>query len=428
MFGESPRAGYETEWVLYTFITTNLKAATLMPNASDFSRDILTIARIDAVPLILNMVKHITGMRFAAVARVTDAQWVACAVDDSISFGLVPGGELVLETTICHEIRQHRQPVIFKHASEHPVYLTHHTPSTYNLESYVSIPIIRTSGEFFGTLCAIDAIPAQFDEDAISKTMALFAQLIAAQLDIQEDRESKEAELIKAVELGILREQFIAVLGHDLRSPLSAIRMSADLLEAKLSDSRERKLTAAIRQSSQRMSALIEDVLDFSRGQLGGGIPVRRALRDDLEKVLTCVIDEVVVAHPDVQINRNVAITTGVFCDVGRMSQLLSNLLGNAVTHGSRNHPIEVVAEMQQNEVVLSVVNQGPCIPQTLLPLLFQPFTRSADGGRGEGLGLGLYIASQIVAGHKGSLSVTSTPENGTCFVARFPGNLEWTP
>lgn len=397
-----------------------------MPNACDFSRDITTIARIDAVPLILNMVKHITGMRFAAVARVTDAKWVACAVDDSISFGLQPGSELVLETTICHEIRQHRQPVIFKHASEHPVYATHHTPATYQLESYVSIPIIRTNGEFFGTLCAIDQVPAQFDEEAVSKTLALFAQLIAVQLDIQEDREQKEIALINATEAGSLREQFIAVLGHDLRSPLSAIRMSADLLEVKLAAGRERELASAIRQSSQRMSSLIEDVLDFSRGKLGGGIPVKRTLHDNLADTFIAVIDEVAASHPRVLIKQSVVVTTGIFCDAGRMGQLLSNLLGNAVTHGSRDHPIEVTARMESEHVVLSVTNQGSPIPDRLLPLLFQPFTRSAEGARGEGLGLGLYIAAQIVAGHNGTLRVSSTPEAGTCFVARFPGTLEW--
>ena len=397
-----------------------------MPYPSDLSYDISTIAKVEAVPLILNMVKHVTGMRFAAIARVTETRWVACAVDDSIDFGLMPGGELVLETTICHEIRQHHKPVIFKHASEHPVYSAHHTPRTYGLESYVSIPIIRTNGDFFGTLCAIDEVPACFDEDAVCKTLTLFAQLIAVQLDVLADLEAKTIELANAAETGIVREQFIAVLGHDLRSPLSAIRMSADLLEAKLPAGREQQLAIAIRQSSQRMNHLIEDVLDFSRAKLGGGIPVKRTLVDNLGDVFTAVINEIMTSHPNVTIRQEVVISPGVFCDAGRMGQLLSNLLGNAVAHGARDRPIDVSASMQENHIVLSVMNHGPEIPDVLLPLLFQPFKRAA-GGRGEGLGLGLYIASQIVAGHNGTLSVTSTPEDGTRFIARFPGTLEWT-
>jgi len=398
-----------------------------MPYPSDLSHDISTIAKIEAVPLILNMVKHVTGMRFAAIARVTERKWVACAVDDSIDFGLIPGGELVLETTICHEIRQHHKPVIFKNASEHPVYSIHHTPKTYGLESYVSIPITRTNGDFFGTLCAIDQVPAHFDEDAVCNTLTLFAQLIAVQLDVLADLEAKTIELANAAETGIVREQFIAVLGHDLRSPLSAIRMSADLLEARLPAGREQQLAIAIRQSSQRMNNLIEDVLDFSRGKLGGGIPVKRTLVDNLGDIFIAVINEIMMSHPNVKIRQEVIISPGVFCDAGRMGQLLSNLLGNAVAHGAHDLPIEVIASMQENHVVLSVMNHGPEIPDVLLPLLFQPFKRSAGGGRGEGLGLGLYIASQIVTGHNGTLSVTSTPEDGTRFVARFPGTLEWT-
>jgi GAF domain-containing protein len=241
---------------------------------ADFSLDIEAIRSIEAVPVILSMVRHLTGMRFAAVARVTEENWVACAVDDAIDFGLKPGGELVLESTICHEIRQHRQPVIFGHASEHPVFSSHHTPLTYGLESYISIPIIKANGDFFGTLCAIDSVPANLDEPAIAKTLTLFAQLIAMSLDTQNNLEKTKAALVDANENGRLREQFIAVLGHDLRTPLSAIRMSADLLETKTEDKRSLNLISAIRNSSTRMGHLIENVLDFARGRLGSGIPI----------------------------------------------------------------------------------------------------------------------------------------------------------
>jgi signal transduction histidine kinase len=395
-----------------------------MPDTSDFSHDIAAVARIDAVPIILNMVKHVTGMRFAAVARVTDHNWVALAVDDSINFGLKPGGELVLESTICHEIRQNSQPVIFTHASAHPIYAQHHTPRTYQLESYASIPIIKANGEFFGTLCAIDTVPAHFDEHAVLKTLGLFAQLIAMNLDVQGDLEKTENALADATESGRLREQFIAVLGHDLRTPLSAIRMSADLLEVKLEDKRERRLASAIRKSSQRMTALIEDVLDFARGRLGGGIPVKRALVDDLESVFHSIVAEIHASEPDAQINLSMLIPAGIYCDPARMGQLLSNLVSNAVKHGAQDLPIEVSARTDGSDLLLSVANQGACIPEALMPLLFQPFKRSEGGKRGEGLGLGLYIASQIMEGHQGTISVSSSPEQGTCFVARFPASL----
>ncbi|WP_130899957.1 GAF domain-containing sensor histidine kinase [Pseudomonas sp. Sample_11] len=393
---------------------------------TDFSSDLQAIGSIDAVPVILSMVKHITGMRFAAVARVTESKWIACAVDDSIDFGLLPGGELVLESTICHEIRQHHQPVIFGHASQHPLFSTHHTPKTYGLESYISIPIIKADGEFFGTLCAIDSVPANLDDPAIEKTLTLFAQLIAMSLDTQGHLHATKTALADANEMGRLREQFIAVLGHDLRTPLSAIRMSADLLDSKVEDKRSRTLLSAIRTSSVRMGVLIENILDFARGRLGSGIPVQRKLVDDLQQTLRQTLEEIQVAYPQAKFIDSLEVPAGVYCDPLRISQLLSNLLGNAVTHGSTAEPIVLKAFTEGDEIVISLTNQGTPIPPALMPLLFEPFSRSEAGQRHEGLGLGLYIAGQIANAHNGTLSVTSDRETGTCFVARFPARFKW--
>jgi len=392
----------------------------------DIASDVNAIRSIDAVPVILSMVKHLTGMRFAAVARVTETKWVACAVDDSIEFGLQPGGELVLESTICHEIRQHKTPVIFGHASAHPIFSKHHTPKTYGLESYISIPIVKANGDFFGTLCAIDSVPANLDEPAIAKTLALFAQLIAMSLDAQNHLEATKAALVDANESGRLREQFIAVLGHDLRTPLSAIRMSTDLLSTKTTEKRSLNLISAIHKSTARMGVLIENVLDFARGRMGDGIPVKRQLVDDLEKTLQMTIDEVQTSHPHAIFSHDLQVPPGIYCDALRISQLLSNLLGNAVTHGAVATTIRVNAYTDEDELVISVANQGAPIPSELMPLLFEPFTRSEAGQRGEGLGLGLYIASQIATAHRGTLSVSSTPQSGTCFIARFPAGFKW--
>ena len=387
----------------------------------EFALDVEAISAIPAVPVILSMVKHLTGMRFAAIARVTERHWVACAVDDSINFGLKPGGELVLETTICHEIRQHQQPVVFGHASADPHFATHHTPLTYGLESYISIPIVLPDDRFFGTLCAIDSVPADLSDPAIVKTLTLFAQLIAMSLDTQGHLESARAELTDANEHGRLREQFMAVLGHDLRTPLSAIRMSADLLATKTEDKRSQGLVAAIRQSSIRMGVLIENVLDFARGRMGGGIPVKRHITDDLSDVLKSTVDEIRASHPQANLIESIHLGGNVYCDPLRISQLLSNLLGNAVTHGSPTTPIHLHIWQEGDQVIISVMNRGTPISPRLLPLLFEPFTRSEAGGRGEGLGLGLYIASQIATAHDGILTVSSSAELGTCFIARFP-------
>jgi signal transduction histidine kinase len=393
---------------------------------SAFSADIDAVRAIDAVPVILSMVKQLTGMRFAAVARVTDTNWVACAVDDSIDFGLKPGGELELESTICHEIRQHRNPVVFGHASQHPLFASHHTPKLYGLESYVSIPIITADGEFFGTLCAIDSVPADLEKPTIVKSLTLFAQLIAMSLDAQRSLNTAQAALATATEQGVLREQFVAVLGHDLRTPLSAIRMSADLLQSKTTEPRSLNLISAIRSSSVRMGVLIENVLDFARGRLGAGIPVKRQWVDDLGRMLNQTLAEVQASHPYAELKHSLDVPAGIYCDALRVTQLLSNLVGNAVTHGATTTAVEVQVYSEDDELVISVVNQGPPIPASLMPRIFEPFTRSEAGQRGEGLGLGLYIASQIAQAHKGTLTVSSTWDAGTAFTARFPVTLKW--
>lgn len=144
-------------------------------------RDLEAVAEIPAVSMLLEAVTRATGMRFAAIARVTDDRWTACAVYDLIDFGLQVGQDLVLESTICNEIRQHRTTVAFDQASAHPVFAGHPTPAQYGFESYISVPILRPDGSFFGTLCALDPDPAMLD-DATVKSLELFADLIGRQL------------------------------------------------------------------------------------------------------------------------------------------------------------------------------------------------------------------------------------------------------
>jgi len=120
-----------------------------------FADDLAAVAKIDAVPAILEVVCRTTGLGFAAVARVTEDRWIACAVRDEIAFGLQPGGELEVKTTICDEIRGSGRPVVIDHVAADEIFCGHPTPRTYGFQSYISVPIIRPDGRFFGTLCAI---------------------------------------------------------------------------------------------------------------------------------------------------------------------------------------------------------------------------------------------------------------------------------
>jgi GAF domain-containing protein len=130
----------------------------------------------------LKIVCQTTGMGFAAVARVTEGNWTACAVEDNIQFGLQVGGELPVKSTLCVEARSARQPVVFDHASLDPVYKNHHTPQIYNIESYISVPIVLQNGEYFGNLCAIDPRPHKVSEPKTIAVFERFAELISMQL------------------------------------------------------------------------------------------------------------------------------------------------------------------------------------------------------------------------------------------------------
>jgi signal transduction histidine kinase len=360
-------------------------------------------------------------MRFAAVARVTDTTWTACAVYDLVNFGLKPGGDLVLESTICNEIRQHGKPVIFNQATTNPLFVNHPTPKMYGFESYVSIPIFRANGDFFGTLCALDPLPAKVEDANVQKTLELFAQLIASQLDVEERLEESEGALGDARAAANLREQFIAVLGHDLRQPLQAVKLGAEVLEKSQLEPRQQRVVKNIQRSTGRMQEMIVNVLDFARGRLGGGIPVALYSDETLADDLRHVIDEVKSTHPDHRIEADLQIDGPVVCDRSRISQLLSNLLANAVTHGAADQPVRISAHRADGHFELAVINGGAPIPADMVARLFQPFSRSAASAPAPGLGLGLYIAAEIAKAHRGTLNVWSSAAAGTRFVFRMP-------
>ena len=385
------------------------------------ARDIGAVSRIGAVPSILQMICDETGMGFAAVARVTDATWTACAVHDTVGFGLKAGGQLELKTTLCYESRAVRKPIVIDHFSQDATYRGHHTPAIYKLESYISVPIVLPNGDYFGNLCAIDARPAKVSETRVVRMFEVFANLIAMQLDLETRQWSTEAELTMERQTSALREQFIAVLGHDLRNPLSAVSATAELLVRRQSDPDLVMAGQRLKRTVTRMARLIDDVMDFARGRLGGGIPLSVQTVDDLGVHLRAVVDEL----SDANLSRTVLFQTDLpspaICDVSRVQQLLSNLLGNALSHGADDLPIKVQASNDAGDVVISVTNYGNPIPENLLHEVFEPYWRPATSAPGGGLGLGLFICKQIVEAHAGTLEVRSSLEQGTCFTARIP-------
>ena len=388
--------------------------------ADDFDADIAAVQRIGAVSRILEVVCRTTGMGFAAVARVTEQRWIACAVRDEIQFGLQPGGELKIETTLCNEIRQSGEALVIDHVAEDKDFCGHPTPAMYGFQSYISVPVVLTNGAFFGTLCALDPQPARVNTPETIGMFKLFAELFAFHLEAVDRLASSEATLSNERKTAELREQFIAVLGHDLRNPLASIDAGTRLLLKTPLDEKATNILGLMRSSVSRMSGLINNLLDFARGRLGGGLPLIRNADKPLEPVLNQVISELRQSAPDRVIETRFALTEPVNCDRARVAQLLSNVLGNALAYGAVDEPIRVRAKTENAMFELSIANAGDAIPPAALEKLFQPFSRGAVRPNQQGLGLGLYIAAEIARAHDGTLDVASSAEE-TRFTFRMP-------
>lgn len=303
------------------------------------------------------------------------------------------------------------------------------------LRFYAGALLKTPEGLPLGTICVLDYKPRDLDENQkallrltarqIMKMMEL-RRLNAAERIAREraetHAEATTARLAHANRESDLREQFIAVLGHDLRNPLASIQAGAQLVKrGKLTLDEMLQLTQG---SISRMSALIDNILDFARGRLGTGIDLART-EVLLTPTLTQVVDELRAAAPDRRIAANIAMSESVFCDPGRIGQLLSNLLGNAVVHGAPGTPIDVEAKVKDGTFELSVRNAGDPIPDAALAKLFQPFFRGEARPSQQGLGLGLYICSEIARAHGGTLTASSTPE-ATTLLFRMPIKAEF--
>lgn len=228
-------------------------------------------------------------------------------------------------------------------------------------------------------------------------------------------REQAEHGLEAERAVAELREQFIAVLGHDLRNPLAGILAGLRRLQTKGMDDRTPEIIALMLHSGDRMNRLINDILDLARSRLGSGIPLRVEQGASVEPTLRLIIDELRTAFPDRVIEDCLELGEPVDCDHERIAQLLSNLLGNALTHGSHSEPVRIEAVSENGKFRLSVINSGKPIPQDALSRLFQPFHRGEETSHRQGLGLGLFIASEIARAHGGALSAESN-ETGTVF------------
>jgi len=235
---------------------------------------------------------------------------------------------------------------------------------------------------------------------------------------------ARYAQLVKQSE-----NMFLAILGHDLRNPLGTVLTGATFI-MRATDVPSKYVLAATRifNSGQRMAKLIADLIDFTRSHLGAGIPVKPK-RMNLAEVCLNVVDELRTSHPERIIDFDPGVREEVYGDDDRLAQVLSNIIGNALQYGTAHEAIIVRLSSTAQEVSVAVNNKGPVILPKMLGSVFDPLVRlaaqeSLDQARDTSLGIGMYIARQIVVAHGGTMSVASTDSDGTTFGMTLPRRL----
>lgn len=265
----------------------------------------------------------------------------------------------------------------------------------------MAVPLYRPDGSVFGTLCAFDPTPGELPE----RHLAIFrklADLITLQLEQRDERED--------------RERFIGALAHDLRTPLQTITTASGVLSAHEND-RLAAMGQRLGRSASQLADMTDSILDFARGRFGGGLPCAPRPTDLARLALNTI--ETLPAIRD-RVRLRVTGDPGARVDPSLITRLLQNLVRNAFEHGAEGAPVEVAIDGEAHElVVIEVANRGPAIPAELVPFLFRPFRRG-PAQRGSGLGLGLYIASEVCTAHGGALTADSQNDR-TVFRARLP-------
>jgi len=379
--------------------------AAFLANAHDFQFDIEMLAGSDLVGTILETVMLATNMRFAAVARVTADRWVACRTVDEVNFGLNEGDEIDIRSTFCQSVRETSQKVVVNDVATDDIYRNHPIAAKFGIVSYASIPIRRSDGTFFGTLCAIDTVPRNVKHPRAVAMLEMFADLIGRSLETEERLDAQEDLVEHERRLARIQEEFVAVLGHDLRNPVAAFEAGLRQLAREPLTDRAHKLLTLMRSTVRRMNDLIENIMLHAKNRLGGGIRISAVEDAPLEQALHEVVDEIRTASPEHDIQTELSFDRPIACDPSRVAQAVSNLVSNAIRHSHPDTAILVRGSVNDHEAAVSVSNQGDEVPLEVRDRLFQPFQRG-NQEHGEGLGLGLYIAASIATAHGGRLEV----------------------
>lgn len=403
-------------------------------------KDIERIQALDIVPSILELICKTTGMGFSAVARVTETHWIACAVRDEINFGLQPGGELELETTICNEIRDHGQPVVIDEVRLDEQFFNHHTPKKYGFQSYISIPIFLKTGQFFGTLCAIDPRPFPLKAGNMVTMLSLFADLIAYHLHTQDQMLAK-TDLLERTQhhlessLDDIR-QFSHIGRHTLQEPLRKLRVFSDMIVKENSlpaDHKVKQIAGKINSIATDFSMIIQGLTEFSGYSAADDI----LQIVDLNLVLKNVIGKLQL---QVRQKNGEIITAPLHHIIGipqQINKLFYYILDNALRFSRPGVPplIRIYSGEVHKEELTAIQfpaiydsyckvvfeDNGIGINASHLEKIFDLFVKLHSKETNAGLGMGLSQSKKIMLNHEGVILVSSVEGTGSSFSLIFP-------
>ncbi|MCP2043823.1 ATP-binding protein [Pontibacter sp. HSC-36F09] len=404
----------------------------MIETQDELLKDLEAIRQIPIVPTMLEVICQTTGMGFAAITRVTEDRWLACSVRDEVNFGLEAGGELQVETTLCNEIRSHRNPIVIDNVAEDPLYSDHHTPRIYGLQSYISIPIILKNGDFFGTLCAIDSKPASLNNSKVINTFKLFAELIAFHLqsiDMLEQSHKVATELRQENE-GLASANFdlgnfVYTASHDLKSPVANIaglieELSDSVSKENLNRTEIKQITDLIKSSLKRFSTTIRDLTTLV--EIDKVSDEEKSEKPDLHEMVEAVKQDLqsMILASGAQLNVIAADAEVAGFSKKNLKSILGNLISNAIKYRSpdRAPKINIKLEKYAGRSYLSVQDNGLGIPVEKQESVFTMFGRIHE--HIEGSGIGLYIVKRMVDNAQGEIKVSSVMHEGTTITIIF--------